>query len=182
MDRPAILRERLARSEFTGGVKEQEPWQEHFIQRVLAIFLFLPIFVSSYEAAGRVVTNQPDLPMAIYLTGSVFIIMSVWLVSWVLRANKFAAKVVYKQPGQQLVTTGPYAYVRHPFYAFMIPLCIGWPWAMGSLVWGLIPSILVIPALMWRTFHEEEFLIQEFGDDYKKYRQDVPYRMIPGIF
>jgi protein-S-isoprenylcysteine O-methyltransferase Ste14 len=182
MDHPAIVRERNQRNEFTGGVKEQEPWQEHLAQRAMLVLSLLPIFISSYEAAGRVVSNQADLPMAFYMTGSVLVISSILLTTWVLRTNRYASQVVYKQLGQHLVTTGPYAYVRHPFYTFLIPSCIGWPWTMGSPVWGLIPSLLLIPVLMWRTYHEEEFLVQEFGQSYQRYRRDVPYRMIPGMF
>jgi len=181
-DCPAIVRERLHKSEFTGGDKSQEPPKEHTAQRLLAISLSLPIFISGYESAGRMLRGDPDLPMVIHAAGAILLVSSTALIGWVLRYNQYAAKVVYKQEGHQLVTTGPYSFVRHPFYTFMIPLSIGWPWVMGSLAWGLIPSLMTIPILMWRTCHEEEFLLHEFSEDYKRYRKDVPSRMFPGVF
>jgi len=182
MDCPGIVRERFYKSEFSGGDKPEEPAKEHLAQRLIAVFLIFPIPISGYEGAGRVVMGQSDLPMMTYATGSLLVFSSVMLISWVLRVNKYASKVVYKQQEHQLVTHGPYALVRHPFYSFMISLLVGWPLLMGFSGWAMFLSLLSIPVLMWRTYHEEEFLLKEFGDSYKRYQKDVPYRMIPWMF
>jgi protein-S-isoprenylcysteine O-methyltransferase Ste14 len=161
--------------------KPGEPWKETVAQKILFVILLASPIISAYDAAGRALDGD-NAPAAIYAAGSILIILSIGLIAWVLRANKFASKVVYKQEGQQLITEGPYSIVRHPFYTFMSFFCVGLPWMIGSPVWGLIPSVLAIPVLVWRTYHEEEFLLEVFGPEYEQYRQDVPSRMFPGIF
>jgi protein-S-isoprenylcysteine O-methyltransferase Ste14 len=56
----------------------------------------------------------------------------------VLRANSFAATTIQIQTerGQTVISSGPYALVRHPMYAFALFLMVGAPLMLGSL-WGL---------------------------------------------
>jgi protein-S-isoprenylcysteine O-methyltransferase Ste14 len=180
IDHPRILRERASKNEFSKE-KPGEPWKETVAQKLITVTLLGSPIVSAYDAAGRALDGN-NAPVAIYAAGSILMILSIGLISWVLRANKFASKVVYKQEGQQLITEGPYSIVRHPFYTFMSFFSVGLPWMIGSPVWGLIASVMAIPVLMWRTYHEEEFLVEVFGQEYEQYRQDVPSRMFPGIF
>jgi len=194
LDHPRIMRERFRTSEFTGGTKPNEPIKEHITQRLLAAFMVLPLPLAGYEscvAADKQLMMMQSISSSsrneitvFHKMGAGLTLSSILLILWVLRINKYAAKVVYRQPGQQLVTHGPYGFVRHPFYSFMIPLAVGWPWIMTGTAYSiaLISSLLTIPVLMWRTFHEEDFLVAEFGEAYKRYRHDVPYRMIPMIF
>jgi protein-S-isoprenylcysteine O-methyltransferase Ste14 len=170
----------MSKNEFSAD-KPGEPWKETVAQRLLLVFMLGCPIISAYDAAGRALEGN-NAPNSIYAAGSVMMILSNGLIAWVLRANKFASKVVYKQEGQQLITHGPYSIVRHPFYAFMVFFLVGFPWMIGSPVWGLIPSLMAIPVLMWRTIHEEDFLVEEFGKEYEQYRKDVPSRMFPGIF
>lgn len=180
IDHPRILRVRVSKNEFS-KVKPGEPWKDTVVQKFLSVILLSSPVISAYDAAGRALDGD-NAPVPIYAAGSIMIIFSIGLISCVLRANKFASKVVYKQEGQQLITEGPYSIVRHPFYTLMSFFCVGLPWMIGSPVWGLIPSVMAIPVLMWRTYHEEEFLVEVFGQEYEQYRQDVGSRMFPGIF
>ena len=175
MDRPRILRERVRRGHMVGE-KPEEPLEERQAQNILMALILTMVFGSAYDAAAR-----NSLPALVYATGSVLVVLSLSLVAWVLRENTWAAKVVYKQEGQVLITTGPYSLVRHPFYTFFSMMLVGLPLMIGSY-WGMIPGALCVPALMWRAYHEEKFLLREFGHDYERYGQRVPYRMFPGIY
>jgi protein-S-isoprenylcysteine O-methyltransferase Ste14 len=178
VDHPRVLRERMSKSGLHGE-KPGEPWKEVWAQRILLVLSVAEIFVSCFDAAGRVGADEMK---AINVVGSIIMVVSFVLISWVCRANSYASKVVYKQEGQQLITTGPYRLVRHPMYSFFTLFFAGLPLMLGSPVWGMIPSLLVVLTLMWRTNHEEEFLVKQFGGQYRKYRQDVPWRMFPGLF
>ena len=70
----------------------------------------------------------------------------------------------------QLITVGPYRYVRHPLYTvgFLIFLGIG---LMASMWWFLIGLLILLAALIWRTGKEEDNLLREFGEEYQAYRQ-----------
>lgn len=175
IDKPRVLRERLRRSPLHGD-KPKEPLEEKLAHAILAVLLLSMVFVSSYDAAG-----MNDLSLAMHVLGSAMVDLSLVLVAWVLRENAFAAKVVYKQEGQVIITTGPYMFVRHPFYSFFCLFLVGFPLMIGSY-WGVIPSLLCTPTLMWRAYHEEDFLVEEFGEEYHRYQQNVKWRMFPGIF
>lgn len=78
-----------------------------------------------------------------------------------------------KRDSHVLVTSGVYAYLRHPSYFGFF-----W-WALGTqLVLGNVVCFCAYAAVLWRFFsarirHEEEFLVRFFGDDYVQYRRRV---------
>lgn len=176
INHPHILRERMQRSG-VHGYKPGEPQREKLAQNILLVSSLAMILISCYDAAGR----EVEVPGIVYAAGSAMIVLSFILVSWVFRANSYGSKVVYKQEGQELITSGPYAFVRHPMYTFFTPFFLGMPLMLGSY-YGIVPSLLVVLSLMWRTYHEEDFLIEEFDNRYRAYRRNVPWRMYPGIF
>jgi protein-S-isoprenylcysteine O-methyltransferase Ste14 len=81
---------------------------------------------------------------------------------------------------QKVISTGPYAIVRHPMYAGAFLLMLGTPLALGSY-WGLVALAFMTPFLLWRLFDEEEFLSSNLPG-YTEYRAKVRRRLIPGIF
>jgi protein-S-isoprenylcysteine O-methyltransferase Ste14 len=60
-------------------------------------------------------------------------------------------------PDQKVISTGPYALVRHPMYAEALVMLLGIPIALGSW-WGLLVIAAMMPALIWRLIDEEKFL------------------------
>jgi protein-S-isoprenylcysteine O-methyltransferase Ste14 len=100
----------------------------------------------------------------------------------VLRANSFAAVTVelQKERGQTVISTGPYAVVRHPMYAYAVLLMIGAPLLLGSL-WGLLGLVLFIPLLAARTLGEEVMLMNGLPG-YREYAAKVRFRLLPGVW
>lgn len=98
----------------------------------------------------------------------------------VLRANTYASRVVEVEQGQQVITSGPYALVRHPMYLSMILMMTASPLALGSY-WAMLPSVLFILLLAARAKNEEELLQKELAG-YSEYMQKTPYRLFPGIW
>lgn len=79
-----------------------------------------------------------------------------------------------------LVTTGPYRYVRHPFYLVLLACVVSgtliaanWLFALGG---GAVFALLV-----WRTRREEKFLLARFGEEYRAYQRRTG-RFIPRLF
>ena len=110
------------------------------------------------------------------------LIVSFLGVGWVFAANSFAASVIRMQPerGQTVISTGPYAVVRHPMYAFGLLQFVGCPLTVGSL-WGLAIVPAAIAALAWRTLGEEKMLRTEL-DGYEAYARKVRWRYLPGVW
>lgn len=85
------------------------------------------------------------------------------------------------QPGQRLVTSGPYHFVRHPGYLSYILSLLGIGLSMSSLI-ALGMAILSAPFFIWRIQHEEQMLAAEFGEKYETYKKQTKWRLIPLVY
>jgi protein-S-isoprenylcysteine O-methyltransferase Ste14 len=101
---------------------------------------------------------------------------------WAMMVNRFFSAVarIQEDRGQVVVKDGPYHYVRHPSYAGAVMSYLALP-IMLDAAWALIPSLGVIVAVVLRTQLEDQ-LLQEELDGYRRYTEETPYRLIPGIW
>jgi protein-S-isoprenylcysteine O-methyltransferase Ste14 len=114
--------------------------------------------------------------------GAALVVVAFWGFASVLRANSFAAITVRVQGerGQTVVSTGPYAVVRHPMYAYALLLMVGAPLLLGSL-WGLAGLVVFLPLLAARALGEEAVLTEGLPG-YRDYASRVRSRLLPGIW
>jgi protein-S-isoprenylcysteine O-methyltransferase Ste14 len=100
----------------------------------------------------------------------------------VLKTNSFASTTlrVQEERGQTVISTGPYAAVRHPMYAHSLLVFIGTPLLLGSL-WGLWGVVLFIPLLAARVLGEEAMLMDGLPG-YREYAAKVRFRLLPGVW
>lgn len=93
----------------------------------------------------------------------------------VMRENSFASAEVrvQKERGQTVISTGPYAIVRHPMYGYAVLLIVGASLLLGSL-WGLVGLPVLMSLLGIRALAEEQVLITELPG-YLEYAQRVRY-------
>jgi protein-S-isoprenylcysteine O-methyltransferase Ste14 len=87
----------------------------------------------------------------------------------------------YKTYKGQLVTNGIFKYIRHPHYTSLIIIGIGLALFFYSL-FAFFISILAIPIIIWSILDEEKLLIRQYGDEYRKFMEKTPWRLIPGIY
>jgi protein-S-isoprenylcysteine O-methyltransferase Ste14 len=120
------------------------------------------------------------LPPYAALTGDLLVALGFLAVFFVFRANSFSSATIELASDQKVISTGPYAWVRHPMYAGGLVLLLGMPIALGSW-WGLLVVAAIVPALIWRLIDEERFLSRELPG-YVEYRHKVRYRLIPLVW
>ena len=122
------------------------------------------------------------VPLAAQVGGFALVAVGFGLVDWTLLSNPFASSAVRIQGerDQAVISTGPYALVRHPMYSTALVMMAGIPIALGSL-WGLLAFAAMMPALIWRIFDEEKFLVAQLPG-YAEYKQKVRYRHIPHLW
>jgi protein-S-isoprenylcysteine O-methyltransferase Ste14 len=85
----------------------------------------------------------------------------------------WSARVTLKE-GHQLIRRGPYAFVRHAIYSGMLVATIGTALVVGE--WrGVAAILLLIAAHSRKAMREERMLTNEFGDEYRIYRQSTGF-------
>jgi protein-S-isoprenylcysteine O-methyltransferase Ste14 len=75
----------------------------------------------------------------------------------------------YVLPDQEIITNGPYAYVRHPIYLVVIMIWVSVAIGFASLVAGLITVGYVIPAYVIYSRSEEKMMLEHLGSSYRAY-------------
>jgi protein-S-isoprenylcysteine O-methyltransferase Ste14 len=114
------------------------------------------------------------------LAGDALVLIG-WLgIFFVFRENSFSSATIELSADQRVISTGPYAWVRHPMYATAVFMLIGIPIALGSW-WGLLVIAAMLPVLIWRLIDEERFLVRNLPG-YADYQNRVPYRLLPLIW
>lgn len=120
------------------------------------------------------------MPPALALAGDGLVLLGWLTIYFVFRENRFAAATIALAPDHRVVSTGPYALVRHPMYAGGLVMLAGMPIALGSW-WGLLAVVAITPALLWRLFDEERFLAGNLPG-YRAYQETVRCRLIPRVW
>jgi protein-S-isoprenylcysteine O-methyltransferase Ste14 len=94
--------------------------------------------------------------------------------------NRYAARTVRVEEGQKVISTGPYKWLRHPFYTGAVIIFLATPLGLGSCV-ALPVFALVIPVFVIRLLNEEQVLRRELPG-YIEYCQGTPYRLVPYLW
>jgi protein-S-isoprenylcysteine O-methyltransferase Ste14 len=169
-DRKAI--ERRMR---VGPTAEREPAQKIVSGLIIANFIAALIVPALDHRFGW----SPAAP-AVSILGDAVVACSFLIFFFVLKANRYAASTIQVEEGQPVISSGPYAFVRHPMYAGALVLIAGIPLALGSWC-GVLLLVPFLAALLWRLLDEERFLGENLPG-YAAYAQQVRYRLIPAIF
>jgi len=168
---PALLERRM-----TGGpTAEKRPMQKLIMWFAsigfIALIVVPPI---GYRLHGS------TLPPSVNLIGDALVAIGFYLIFLVYRENTFTSATIEVAENQRVISTGPYAIVRHPMYASASLYLAGTPLALGSL-WGFVPLALMIPVLIWRLLDEERFLAKSLSG-YTDYQSRVRHRLIPFVW
>jgi protein-S-isoprenylcysteine O-methyltransferase Ste14 len=154
--------------------------EERGVQRIIML-------VITFEFIGLLVVPALDhrfgwssMPVAVAFFGVVLVVAGFYMTFLVYRENSFAAATIEIAPDQRVITTGPYARVRHPQYAAALLYLVGMPLALGSW-WGTLVFAAIVPFLIWRLVNEEQVLVTNLPG-YADYRDHVRWRLIRGIY
>jgi protein-S-isoprenylcysteine O-methyltransferase Ste14 len=87
---------------------------------------------------------------------------------------------IQKERGQTVITSGPYRFVRHPWYAGSAAFNLLVPVALGSWA-ALLPALGTVGLLVYRTAREDQMLQTELSG-YAAYGRQVRARLIPMVW
>ncbi len=168
---PALLERRKK----VGPTKETSPAQKIIMSMALLSIIGLFVFC----AFDHRFAWSPVPPLGV-LAGDVLIAISFLIYYFVFKENSFGGSTIETVEDQKVISTGPYALVRHPMYVGVLVMMMGVPIALGSW-WGLAVLALTAPALMWRILDEEKLLKNDLPG-YIEYTQKVRYRLVPYLW
>jgi protein-S-isoprenylcysteine O-methyltransferase Ste14 len=120
------------------------------------------------------------VPWYVSLAGDALVMLGFLIIFFVYKENTFASATIELYPEQKVISTGLYALVRHPMYMGALLLFVGMPLSLGSR-WGLLASVPIMPALIWRLLDEEKFLAKNLPG-YVEYQNTVRYHLLPFIW
>jgi len=165
---PKLLERRMK----AGPAAEKERAQKIIVAIAMLSFAGLGILSALDHRFG-----WSDVPASVVILGNVLVALSYLVFYFVFRENTYGAATIQVEKNQKVISTGPYALVRHPMYAGALILMLGFPIALGSW-WGLLMVIPGVAWIIWRLLDEEKFLSRNLAG-YTEYKNKVRYHLIP---
>jgi protein-S-isoprenylcysteine O-methyltransferase Ste14 len=168
---PALLERRMS----GGPTAEKQPAQK-FIMLCTSVGFVALLVVPAFDHRF----GWSTVPLGGVVVGDMLVAVGFYLISRVYRENTFTSAIIEVADNQKVISTGPYAIVRHPMYASASLYLLGTPLALGSY-WGFVPIAAMMPFLIWRLYDEESFLARNLPG-YTEYQKRVRHRLVPFVW
>jgi len=159
----------------TGPTAEKEKSQK-LANSLISILFVLLILIPPFDHRFQL----SYVPWYLALAADVFVALGLLIIFLVFKENSFTSAVIEVNQGQKVISTGPYAVVRHPMYSGALLMLLFTPLALGSF-WGLLALIPMILVIALRVVEEEKFLAKNLSG-YAEYYKKVRHRLIPFIW
>jgi protein-S-isoprenylcysteine O-methyltransferase Ste14 len=168
---PALLQRRLS-----GGPIAEKRTSQKIIMSFASIGFAALLVVPALDFRFK----WSSVPLYMTISGDILTALGFYIVFLVYKENSFTSAIIDVERDQKVISSGPYAIVRHPMYAGSFLYLLGMPLALGSY-WGLLPLVIMLPSVIWRLFDEEQFLFKNLPG-YSTYCAKLRWRLIPGVF
>jgi len=155
--------------------KEKEIHQKNIIRISIYVFV-IGLLIPGFDYRF----GWSNVPVWLVIAADVLVFAGYVLIFFVFKENSYASRIIEVSKEQKVISTGPYAVVRHPMYVGVIIMYLAMPIALGSY-WALLFFIPIIPIVIFRGLNEEKMLFKDL-EGYKEYCNKVKYRLIPGIW
>jgi protein-S-isoprenylcysteine O-methyltransferase Ste14 len=166
----------LLKRRLKGGAAGEKERSQKIIQ-TFAQFIFIGVLlIPGFDHRF----NWSHVPAFLVITGEIFVALGFFIVFLVFRENSYTSAVIEIAKNQKVISTGPYAVVRHPMYSGALLMLLFTPLALGSF-WDLPFVVLIFILIIWRLLDEEKFLSKNLSG-YLAYCQKTRFRLIPMIW
>jgi protein-S-isoprenylcysteine O-methyltransferase Ste14 len=156
-------------------MREKEAEQRTII-KLSILFFVIAFLIPSFDKRF----GWSSVPLEVIVIADAMVFGGYVVFVLVLRENRYASRIIEVEQKQKIITTGPYAVVRHPMYSGALLMYGFSPLALGSY-WGMIPDAFLVTLIVARIRNEEEVLKRGL-EGYSEYTQKVKYRLVPGIW
>jgi len=170
---PALLDRRLGQG-VRGRTEERTSQQK--VQTAAQLLMMITMALAATDHRK----GWSSVPASVCLVGVALMALSLFMVFLVFKTNTYASATVQVEENQHVVSSGPYALVRHPMYSALLVSLIGIPLGLGSL-WALLPGVVLTAVLAVRLLDEEKFLAKNLAG-YTEYMSTVRHRLVPLVW
>jgi protein-S-isoprenylcysteine O-methyltransferase Ste14 len=168
---PALLERRMS-----GGPTAEK----RTVQKIIMLFASAGFVALLVVPALDCRWGWSNVPLGLVVAGDLLVAVGFYFIFRVYKENSFTSATIEIAKDQRVISTGPYAIVRHPMYASASLYVLGTPLALGSY-WGLLAVAGMIPFLILRLLDEERFLAANLPG-YSEYQEKVRHRLIPFVW
>jgi protein-S-isoprenylcysteine O-methyltransferase Ste14 len=168
---PELIRRRL---EVGPGAEPQK--RQRVIQTVASLAVLTLYLIPGFDHRF----HWSAVPVPVVVAADALVAAGFLVIFLVFRTNSYTSGVVTVEPGQRVVSTGPYRLVRHPMYSGASLLFLATPPALGSW-WALPAAVALCGVMVVRLLDEERFLAANL-DGYDAYRRRVGSRLLPMVW
>lgn len=155
---------------------DQPVWDRLF----LICFYLLSLFWLALMPLDAVRLHWSRMPLWAASIGILFLLAALFGIFVTISANHYLSPVVRLQAGQTVISSGPYAHIRHPLYASAFLFYVSVPLLLGSWI-GLVCAPVFIGLMIYRAV-QEECLLRDGLPGYNVYLTKVKHRFIPKIW
>ena len=156
---------RILRGQRGHQIVSRAPWWIEFYPPIV----WLPFLVAYFQPLPvDLHINVQYAGLALGVAAALFAAWAMWALgrSYGIRTDIFE--------GHRLVTSGPYALIRHPMYLGIVLYHLGATLVLQSPLLLAVTALFIVPYTAMRIVYEERPLLQAFGDRYASYQRDVP--------
>jgi len=168
---PALLKRRMR----GGPTAEKET-----TQKIIMLFASMGFVALLVVPALDYRFGWSAVPLSVVTAGDILVAIGFYFIFLVYKENTFTSATIEVAENQKVISTGPYALVRHPMYASALLYLIGTPLALRSY-WGLLALVFMMSFLIWRLVDEEKFLAKNLPG-YMEYEKKVQHRLVPYVW
>lgn len=154
--------------------------EQSTLQKVVITIVFASLLALFVLSALDRRFSWSQVPPLVSWFGDALLVLSFIMFYFVFNVNSYGASNIRVEPNQKVISTGPYALVRHPMYDGSIVMIVSIPLALGSW-WTLTLLVITIPVLIIRILDEEKVLAKGLPG-YTEYEQKVRYRLLPYLW
>ena len=167
---------RLIESRIKSGPAAEKEKSQKIIQGITGTAFVLLMIIPGLDHRF----GWSHLPFSVAIAGDLLLALGFLIVFLTFRENSYTSAIIEVREGQAVISTGPYAVVRHPMYVGGDLIVLATPFALGSLP-ALLPAIVIVAGIAWRILEEEKYLAENLPG-YTEYRLKTRFRLIPFIW
>ena len=167
---------RLIESRIKSGPSAEKEKSQKIIQAITGTAFILLMIIPGLDHHF----GWSHLPFSVAIAGDLLLATGFFIVFLTFRENSYTSAIIEVKEGQTVISTGPYAVVRHPMYVGGDLIVLATPFALGSLP-AFLPAIVIVAGIAWRILEEEKYLAENLPG-YREYRLKIRYRLVPFVW